>query len=146
MITMLCTIISLLWANRMHLKYTWVVFRIYRMDILVLLPDQLLLLLLFFTPEMSILQMQHSQGASNLDLHTYFGYWQIVSSCTDQSALVRLAPEAYFSSLKSTHSSLPSASAVMEGRFQKRRNRPKNLYLHSFSCPLVAGLSISQFF
>lgn len=44
------------------------------MDILVLLPDQLLLLLLFFTPEMSILQMQHSQGASNLDLHTYFGY------------------------------------------------------------------------
>lgn len=44
------------------------------MNIWVLLPDQLLLLLLFFTPGMSILQMQHSQGASNLDLHRFFGY------------------------------------------------------------------------
>lgn len=87
---------------------------------------------------MSILQMQHTQGASNLDLHRYFGCWRIASSCmeplrTDWSALVRLAPEAYSGSLKSTHPSLPSVSATTEGGHQKKRKRPKEEFVFALT-------------
>jgi len=63
--------------------HTQLVFGIDRLNISVLLPDQWSLLQLFLTPGMSILQVQHSRGASNRDLHKYFGYWRIVSSCME---------------------------------------------------------------
>lgn len=63
------------------------------------------------------------------------------------SALVRLAPEAYSGSLKSTHPSLPYVWAAAGGGEQMERKRSEQEFVFAPTFwPAVAGLSTLQIF